>query len=389
MNNPFERKEKDKKEYIEYYSDDVHETVYKKIVQRAYLNFRLFCNTFESHLTGDTLDAKIDNLRTKLENFYTKYLVTLNLQNADLLDGIQCLQYKAVPHTTFFRIVNFINMLTSMNTLRIKKCIFLFNQEVVYSAINPIDLFLLNEYMTEYLFPKYFQLRNNQSYDIDQNVGGFVTENEVECFANAPKIYLYGEGDKREYEQYRMAIYNIMDVSLVMLVEDVDGAFNDEFVNEIKHSIGPQIGLISKEISDSFHHFQQTVTTRGDEGMQEMYIYFNHRNYRFHACFGENNENPLSNRDGRRNIQISTSVMNLLCDLYAQEVDEDNTAMINTERETIIKTYHDQWIVRRFYGNRSFYLIIHKSSTTLIDIAEESSRLLDQIVKNVYISNQN
>lgn len=310
----------------------------------------------------------------------------MNLQNADLLDAIQCLQYKAVPHTTFFRIVNFINMLTSMNTLRIKKCIFLFNQEVVYSSINPLDLFIINEYMTEYLFPRYFQLRNNQSYDIDQNVGGFVTENENESLLNAPKIYLYGDG---KHETYRMAIYNIMDVSFVMLVEDIEDALNEEFVNEIKHSISPQIGMISKEISDNFHHFQHTITTRGEESIQEKYIYFNHRNYRFHACFSDANENPLSNREGRRNIQLSTSVMNLLCDLYSQEVeDENNSAVINSERETIIKTYNDHWLIRRFFNYRSFYLIIIHKNSTLIDIAEESSRLLDQIVKNVYISNQ-
>jgi Intu longin-like domain 2/Intu longin-like domain 3 len=370
----------------------VHETVFKRILQRAYQNFRLFCNTFEHHLTigdTDTDDEKIENLRSKLEHFYTKYLLRMNLQNADLHDAIQCLQYKAVTHTTFFRIVNFINMLTSIKSLKIRKCIFLYYQEVVYSSINPMDLFIINEYMTEYLFPKYFQLRNNQSYDIDQNVGGFVTENESESLANAPKIHLYGEG---KFEIFRLVIYKIMDVSLVMLVDDVEDSLNEEFCNEIKYSIGPQIGMISKEIADNFHLYQNTITTskgghqQNDDNIQEKYIYFNHRNFRFHACFGDS-ENTLSNRDGKRNVQLTPSVMNLLCDLYAQEVEEDNSAaMINTERETIFKTYNDQWIVRRFYNYRSFYLILHKSST-LIDIADESQRLLDLIVKNVYISN--
>lgn len=364
----------------------MHETVFQKVIQRAYLNFRLFCNTFECHLVGDSLDAKTENLRAKLDNFYMKYLLIISLHNADILDAIQCLQYKAVPHATFFRIVNFINMLTSIKNLRIKKCIFLFNQEVVYSSINPMDLFIINEYMTEYLFPKFFQLRNNQSYDIDQNAGCFVTdENERESLANAPKIYLYGNGRRGgEFETYRMAIYNIMDVSLVMLVEDVEDALGDEFSNEIKSSIGAQIGMISKEISDNFQHFKHTVTK--DDGMQEKYIFFNHRNYRFHAClFSDDNENTLSNRDGKGHNNLSTPIMNLLCDLYAQEED-DNVSMINTERESIIKTYTDHWIVRRYYNYRSFYLILHKNST-LIDIAEDSQRLLDQIVKNVYITN--
>lgn len=315
-----------------------------------------------------------------------KYLLIISLQNADILDAIQSLQYKAVPHTTFFRIVNFINMLTSIKNLRIKKCIFLFNQEVVYSSINPMDLFIINEYMTEYLFPKFFQLRNNQSYDIDQNVGCFVTENDRESLTNSPKIYLYGDGSRGgECETYRMAIYNIMDVSLVMLVEDVEEALGDEFSNEIKFSIGQQIGMICKEINDNFQNFQHTVSISKDESMQEKYIFFNHRNYRFHACFDDESENTLSNRDGRGPVNLSTPIMNLLCDLYALEED-DNVSMINTERESIIKTYTDHWIVRRYYNYRSLYLILHKNST-LIDIADESQRLLDQIVKNVYITN--
>lgn len=339
------------------------------------------------------MDEKIEYLRTKLDNFFMKYLLIINLANADILDAIQCLQYKAVPHTTFFRIVNFINMLTSIKNLRIKKCIFLFNQEVIYSSINPVDLFVINEYMAECLFPKYFQLRNNQSYNIDQNVGGFVTENENESLLNSQRIYLYDDGNRREKcETYRMVIYNIMDVSLVMLVEDVEDALGDEFSNEIKFSIGPQIGMISKEISDNFQHFQQqaTVTMRSscqlmgtDDGVQEKYIFFNHRNYRFHACFSDNNEI----RDKKKsNVHLSTSIMNLLCDLYAQEEEDDKISMINTERESIIKTYTDHWIVRRYYNYRSFYLILNKNST-LIDIADESQRLMDQIIKNVYITN--
>jgi hypothetical protein len=386
VNVPFERKEKDKKEFIEYYSDDVHESVFKKILQRSYLNFRLFNNTFEHNLVGDSKEAKIEHLKSKINNFYMKYLLTINLQNADILDAIQCLQYKAVTHTTFFRIVNFLNMLISIKNLRIKKCIFLYNQEIVYSSINPLDLFVINEYMTESLFPKFFQLQTNpQAFEIDRSVGKFVTESETESLQNALKIYLYGEGSsKGEWETYRMAIYNIMNVSLVMLVEDSDESLGDEFCNEIRYSIGPQLNLISKEISDNFLHFQQKSN---EDSIQEKYIYFNHRNYRFHACFYENNENAISNREGKRNTQLSTSIMNILCDLYAQESEEDDTLLVNSERETIIKTYNDFWIVRKFYNYRSFYLILHKNST-LIDIAEESQRLLSDIIKNVYFTNQ-
>lgn len=161
----------------------------------------------------------------------------------------------------------------------------------------------------------------------------------------------------------------------------------DEFSNEIKCSIGPQLSLISKDISaNSLHFQQQNVTTKVGEAVHEKYIYFNHKNNRYHACLYDNDA-ALSHRDGRKS-ELSSSVMNLLCDLYAkEEMSEEKGALITSEKETIIKTFNDYWLVNRTFNNRSLYLIIHKSST-LIDIAEESQKLISEIVKNVYFSNQ-
>lgn len=173
-------------------------------------------------------------------------------------------------------------------------------------------------------------------------------------------------------------------------ITDVQEALSDEFANEIKYSIGPQLGMISKEISENSQQFAKqnlpAKTPQTDEANQEKFIYFNHKNNRFHACLYDN-ENAVSHREGKK-TQISSSVMNLLCDLYAKEEEDVNqVALINYEKETIIKTFNDYWICSRTYNNRSLYLILHKSST-LIDIAEESQKLLSEIVKNVYFTNQ-
>ena len=216
---PFERKEKDKKEYIEYYSDDAHESVFKKIVQRSYLHFRLFSGTFQSNMVGEENDEKLKNLQERLNNFYTKYLLTMNLNNADIVDSIECIQYKPVTHLIFFRIVNFLNMLMSMKNLMIKKCAFLYNQEVVYSSINPMDLFVINEYINESLFPKFLQRRNSQSIDADRSGAGcFVTELETDTISSAPKVYLQKDF-RGELKAYRLLVYTILDISLIMFVD--------------------------------------------------------------------------------------------------------------------------------------------------------------------------
>jgi Intu longin-like domain 3 len=147
--------------------------------------------------------------------------------------------------------------------------------------------------------------------------------------------------------------------------------------------------MISNEIHENSLQFTQNVpvkTPQTDEATQEKYIYFNHKNNRFHACLYDN-DNATSHREGKK-TQISSSVMNLLCDLYAKEEEDVNkVALINNEKETIIKTFNDYWLCSRTYNNRSLYLILHKSST-LIDIAEESQKLMAEIVKNVYFTNQ-
>lgn len=170
-------------------------------------------------MSGDSVEEKVESLRSKFNNFYMKYLLTVNLHNADIIDAIECLQYKPVTHLIFFRIVNFLNIVTAMRTLRIKKCIFLYNQEVVYSSINPRDLYIITEHLNDSLFPKFLQRRNSQSFDNDRSAGCFVTEHETDTINDAPKLYLKYDGQRGELKGYRLIVYTILDVSLVLFVE--------------------------------------------------------------------------------------------------------------------------------------------------------------------------
>lgn len=170
-------------------------------------------------MVGEKVEEKVQSLRSKLESFYTKYLLTVNLHNADIIDAIECLQYKPVTHLTFFRIANFLNVVTSMKNLKIKKCIFLYNQEVVFSSVHPMDLYVVNEYLNDSLFPKFLQHRNNLSFDNDRSAGYFATELEDESIQNAPKMFLQHDEARGELKPYRLVIYTVLDVSLVMFIE--------------------------------------------------------------------------------------------------------------------------------------------------------------------------
>lgn len=140
------------------------------------------------------------------------------MNNADIIDSIECLQYKPVTHLIFFRIANFLNVITSMKNLKVKKAIFLYNQEVVYSSINPSDLYVVYEFLIDSLFPK-FQRRSNQTVlENDRTAGCFVTEFEDETIQKAATVFLQGDGSRDELTAYRLVVYTVLDVTLVMLL---------------------------------------------------------------------------------------------------------------------------------------------------------------------------
>jgi len=170
-------------------------------------------------LIGEKTEEKLAHLKEKLNNFYMKYLVTLNLQNADLIDAIECIQMKPVTHLIFFRTVNFLNMVTAIKNLRIKKCIFLYKKEIVYSSVNPIDLYAINEYLNDSLFPKHLQRRNTQNFEADVAGGCYITEVDDALFEEAPRVYLQQSRFRAELRAYRMVVFTISDVTLLMLIE--------------------------------------------------------------------------------------------------------------------------------------------------------------------------
>lgn len=153
--------------------------------------------------------------------------------------------------------------------------------------------------------------------------------------------------------------------------------------------MGPQLASITKDIEDSMKQVQQMNSTSSDKNSmdpqsQQKYLYFNDLNRRFYATFY--NDLSLNNNRQVRSSTIPAEIMNLLVDLYDKDSKVESTnSIIDTDKESIMKTYADFWIVKRTSNSRHLYLIMNKNST-LIDISEESKKIMDNIIKNVYFN---
>lgn len=179
--------------------------------------FRLFQSTFESLLIGETFTIQVKNLIFKIETFFPAILSNLKLNNGDITDILQSIQYRPVTNIIYFRIVNFINTITSIPVLKVKKNIFLFNYQIIYSELtNSHELFALYEYMNISVFPKFDkENRSQESLENDKSTGFFITESEF----ISPKIYIYNQ-HKEIIECFFIIVYSIQDCLLMMLLSD-------------------------------------------------------------------------------------------------------------------------------------------------------------------------
>lgn len=181
-------------------------------LRQSYCMFRLFQSNFESLLIGDTFTIQVNNLILKTESFFPTILSNLKLNNGDISDILQSIQYRPVTNLIFFRIINFINTITSIPVLKIKKNIFLYKYQIIFSELtNSHELFALFEYLISSVLPK----SDKETLELGKNTAYFIAESVF----NSTNIYLYNK-QKEILECFSIVVYTINDCFLIMLLSD-------------------------------------------------------------------------------------------------------------------------------------------------------------------------
>lgn len=169
----------------------------------------MFYNSFATKPTETLINI--------LEKFYTKYLLTLNLNNGDILECLNCcIQYFPINHFNFLRIINFVTYLETYFTA-ISNCMFLYNEQIIYSAISPIDLYSISEFLNTDLFPR-VSLRDPHG-DITGTNGFFLTGPScLDPCLEVPEIFILNH-QIMEYEKFYMIVFKVANTTLCMMVK--------------------------------------------------------------------------------------------------------------------------------------------------------------------------
>ncbi|XP_058066803.1 vacuolar fusion protein CCZ1 homolog [Anopheles bellator] len=351
---PFERKTRESGDYNEYHGDAIHDTIFQAVLRQSYRMFRMFHGTYgENRRPNDDLDAQA-NLIGKLESFYQSYILHLQMKKCDVVDAFGSVQYLPLNQLLFLRVQNFVNMIEATFE-PIKHCIFLYSDQVVWSGINPTDLYTMYEYFHSPMFDL------NASPD------------------QARTVYVSEKGKTKRYTL--MVCRKVQNITLCLLL---DSAENEQSLyHELNAVVNPQLTSISSDIGahlqsagESSHGFSCSGSNKEDPASAPKFIYFNELNLQHRGTV------PLGPAQYQTvaGTSLPNDVMNLIVDL----LDDVRGNATNVADETIVKTHDDYWIVKRSVSNERHVFIILNKSSTLIDVTEETKKILDQNVKGVF-----
>lgn len=115
----------------------------------------------------------------------------------------------------------------------------------------------------------------------------------------------------------------------------------------------------------------QTNVSAEDTAQTTKYLFFNELNCQHNGTV------HLNQKLYNKQRSIPREIMNLLCDLYVQDMNAPNAG------EVIMKTFNDYWIVKRSTNWRHSFIIFNKNST-LLDISDEANKLFDVHLSDVF-----
>lgn len=97
----------DGKTTAEYHEEDVQDTVFQAVLKQAYTMFKFFTGTF----TDIVNKFSVEELKSRLNHFFSKYLENLRLNQSDILDIQNGIQFLPLDKNTYLRIQCFINLI--------------------------------------------------------------------------------------------------------------------------------------------------------------------------------------------------------------------------------------------------------------------------------------
>ncbi|KAI5697447.1 hypothetical protein M8J75_010396 [Diaphorina citri] len=315
---------------VVYQNDHIQNEIYSCVLKQMYRECKMFISTFstQSH----------DSLLTQLDEFYDKYLPTLRIQNCDILDLFQGIQFLPLDKMTFLHIQSCINLMQAMFPF-VKYSMFLCHEQLVWSGLDMDDTQLVFRYLvTNILYPmldsETIQSRDGSALprisSATNNYGRFLTgatnlESSLEL-DTPPVIHLHFHSGQEE--KYYFVIYNALSITVCLFIPVDQDILSLEVYKKLDVFLSPKLTSLASEISSYTENNAPSPDPQGSK-----FIYFNH---------------------------------------------------VSSTSETIVKTLNDYWVIGKQSNSREFYIVIQHKNANLVEINEEVKKICDSQLENIF-----
>lgn len=364
------------KKVVEYFTDDIQDSLAKSILKQAYDMFVLF-NGFFSFIVDK---YGVAALKERFEFFYSRYLATLNFGQMDLLDVYQGVVYLPLEKVDFLKMQCFVNLVENTFTAIHHICV-LHNDQLIWTSLNQKDMKILYKYLTTSLFPASSEgeeglVRSSPVSSVRVSSVAYVsTFPNPGKFLTAPVEMVTGSNNvpKRsprvfvtvndEVCELNLLVYKAHNTVMCFMLDSQ--SLTIEYCTKIHNFVGPQLGNMSNMISEQLTKRASLVSDQ-----QYRYLYFNSMNLAIRSSIHSKRSNQV--------VSVSADIMKLLVDIQSEIAVESSGVC-----EIVTKTMADCWIVGKRSGCREFFVILNQKNATIIEICEEVQRLMNTSFSNI------
>ena len=356
---------KDGKRAVEYFEEEVQDTVLQAVLKQAYSMFKLFHGSF----CGILEKTGVEILKEKLCFFYSRYLQTLNFSHLDIRDIYHGIVFLPVDQSIFLKVQSFLNLVETSFPAVVHTC-FLYDDQLLWTSLEQNDMRILFKYLTTSLFPAMADSDNEMkstNHQTSTNVGRFLTasietiEGLKTTAKRAPRLFISSNGELKEYY---LVVYKAVSAVVCLLVSTQPPPSVD-FYMRLHGFIGVPLAHLSYKISEQSSKFHINQTDQ-----QYRFLYFNQMNLAIKTTIHSRKSSPV--------MSVTNDMMKLIVDIRS---DLDG---MPGDREMILKNLADCWIVGRRSDKREFFVILNQKNASLVDINEEVKRLMSTRFNNVF-----
>lgn len=364
---------KERLDGVDYLPNDVQNSIYLAVLRQAYLAAKLFLGPFQRLIEKD--NGSPDLLKKKLDSFYTKYLLSLDLKKCDIIDLFQGVQFLPLDKPTFLHSQCFLNLFETAFP-QVDYSLLLFNEQLVWSGLPAEDAQVVYRYLVTSLLP-YF-LSHSGSSDGRRTAtkpNRFVTgpENltdlDVTYSGKVPRVYL---SHIPQPGFYHLIVYRYHQSTLSVLVQGNEPVKLD-FYRRMDSFLFRRLDKVNGELSE-YKEQQPNSSPASDFDQDSRFVYFNSMNLA--------TKTTLDKKKDGSGQSASKELLKLLVEIYQHQKWLGESGCLSSE--TIMKTMTEYWVIGKMSNNRQFYVTVERKKTNLVEVSEEVRKMCDKQLKNIF-----